>query len=95
MMEDKFKLQTKLGILEVSAETNSEYPGILIKLNGIPVTFIEQTVENEEYKLIQKNYPNKHIHKPIDGVNYAKYQIDVKDEFKEKHKNLFKYNKLK
>lgn len=95
MMEDKLKLQTKLGTLEVSAETNSEYPGILIKLDGVPVTFIEQTVENEKYKLIQKNYPNKRIIMPVDGVNYAKYQIDVKHEFKECHKNLFEYNKLK
>lgn len=88
-MKDKFKLQTKLGILEVSAETNSEYPGILIKLDGIPVTFIEQTIEDKEYKLIQKIYPNKHIHMPVDGVNYAKYKLDV-NQFKDMHKKLFK-----
>ena len=76
-MEDKIKLKTKIGTLEVLVETNEEYPGILIRLDGIPVTFIEQTKEYGEYKLIQKDYNNKKISKPIDGINYSKYKIDL------------------
>lgn len=86
-MEDKFKLETKVGTLEVFAETNPEYPGILIKLNGVPVTFIEQIKEDNEYKLIQKDYDNKKIIKPIDGINYSKYQIDL-DEVEKLRKEI-------
>lgn len=78
-MKDKFKLETKVGTLEVLTETNSEFPGILIKLDGIPVTFIEQTIKDNEYKLMLKNYDNKKVIVPDDGVNYSKYQIDLEE----------------
>lgn len=86
-MEDKIKLKTKLGTLEVLVETNEEYPGILIRLDGVPVTFIEQTIEDGEYKLIQKDYSNKKISKPIDGINYSKYKIDL-DEVEKLRKQI-------
>lgn len=78
-MKDKIELQTKVGTLEVLTERDPNFPGILIKLNGVPVTFIEQIKDGNEYKLIQKDYDNKKITRPIDGINYEKYQIDLNE----------------
>lgn len=74
-MADKIILQTKLGKLSIEKNSNNKYPGVFIKLNNTPILLIE---ENED-KIMVKNYENKNTVIDDDYINLDYYDININE----------------
>lgn len=83
-MTDKKCLKTNIGMLTLEIN-EGECPGVFIKLNDVPILLLE---ENED-KIIVKNYKNKKVIIDDEYVNLDLFGIDL-DEIKNIKEDVLK-----
>ena len=76
-MKDKNFINTKLGKLTFETDNDSAYPGVFLKLNGVPLLLLEQNEVNGEDKIVIKNYHNENSVIDDDYMNLDRFDIDM------------------